>query len=122
MPRLTVAAHVITASYYPVTPLGAGSADVPFTAVDDQTDRETPLVNGKTMIYAFNSDTVARTITIKSQPDPTFNRLADITNYSVAAGKLARFGPFLTSGWGNAGKLEWDVSDPKLRVAIEQLP
>jgi len=120
MPRTTIAAQSY-AGAYPALPITPGAADVIFTATDDPTDRETPLVDGKTVIHAYNSDSVARTITIGSQVD-TYNRVGDITAYSVAAGKTAHFGPFKTLGWALAGKLNIDVSSPLLRLAVITLP
>jgi hypothetical protein len=120
MSRTTVAAQT-TAGAYPVLPYGAAAADFSLTANDGATDLTTPLVDGKTMIIAYNSDSGAHTITINSVADQ-FNRTGDVSAYSIGAGKIARFGPFRTVGWGNAGALTFDLSDPKIRVAVLTLP
>jgi len=107
---------------YPSLPLGAGAADVTFTANTDPTDRYAVIVDNKTMLLAYNTDSVDHTITIGSAAD-TFNRKGDITTYSVAAGKVACFGPFKTAGWGqNTNQLFIDVSDAKLELANITLP
>lgn len=120
MARTTISAQTFPGNY-PVLPFDAGEADLVETAVDDPTDRETPLIDGKTVVLAHNTDTVAQTITIASAAD-TFNRFGDITAYSIAAGKIARFGPFKTAGWAVSGKLNIDVSDPLVRLAVITLP
>ncbi len=120
MARTTITAQTL-AGAYPTLPIDAGTADLTETAVDDPTDRETPLVNLKTLVIAHNTDSGAHTITIGSSVD-TYNRTGDITAYSIAAGKIARFGPFQTLGWSNAGKLNIDVSDPLVRLSIITLP
>lgn len=121
MPRTVIAPVVLSGNYYPTLPLGAGAADYAETAVDDPTDRYAVIVDGKTMIHAHNTDTVARTITIGSVAD-SFQRTGDITNYSIAAGKIAHFGPFKIAGWANTGNLNIDVSDPKVRLTNITLP
>jgi hypothetical protein len=120
MARTTITSQSLLGAY-PTLPISAGGADLEFTANTDPTDRSTPIVENKTVVLAYNTDTSAHTITINSAPD-TFNREGDITAYSVAAGKVACFGPFKAAGWANAGVLEIDVSDPKLEVAVIQLP
>lgn len=120
MARTVINAQTL-AGAYPVLPYSGGAADVTETAVDDPTDRYTPVVNNKTLVIAHNTDSVARTITIASVAD-TFNRTGDITAYSIAAGKIARFGPFQTAGWANGGNLNIDVSSALVRLAVITLP
>jgi hypothetical protein len=121
MARTAITAQTLTSPYYPVLPLGAGTADLTETAVDDPTDRQTTLIDGKTVILAHNTDVGAHTITFTSVAD-SFNRTGDITAYSIAAGKIARFGPFKSSGWATSGQLLIDVSDPLVRLAVVTLP
>lgn len=121
MPRLTIAAQIIGSAFYPVLPVAGGSLDIAFTADDDQTDRQTPLVDGKTVLLATNTDSAAHTITIGSVAD-SLNRSGDITAYSIAAGKTAKLGPFKSPGWANAGQLHIDISSPLVRLAVLQLP
>jgi hypothetical protein len=121
MARTAILPTALISPYYPSLPLIAASADLLETAIDDPTDRETTLVDKKTVVLAHNTDTVARTITISSVPD-TLNRVGDITAYSIAAGKIARFGPFNTVGWASSGKLNIDVSSPLVRLSVLTLP
>lgn len=122
MSRTNIAAQSIASTYYPTLPLGAGSADIVETANDDPTDRDTALVDGKTLVLAHNTDSGAHTITFTSVVDAPFNRTGDISAYSIAAGKIAKFGPFKSAGWANSGRLQIDVSDPKIRLTVLQLP
>lgn len=109
-------------TYYPATPLDAGSADLVWTSSGDQPDREIALTtDGKLVLYAHNTDSGAQTITISGVVDDK-NRLGDITDYSIAAGKTSRFGPFARAGWANAGKLFIDLSDPLILLSAEILP
>lgn len=114
MARTVITAQTLAGSY-PALPLSGGSADITETAIDDPTDRYVALLDSKTVIFAHNSDSGAHTITIGSVADQ-YNRTGDITAYSIAAGKIARFGPFKTAGWANGGNLNIDVSDPKVRL------
>jgi len=121
MARTNIASQQLMGAYPPL-PLGATGADLMFTAIDDPVSRSTPLIDNKTVVLAFNTDVAARTITISSIAD-TQNRLGDITAYSVVAGHIASFGPFRSAGWASAGALLYiDISDPKLRLAVIQLP
>jgi hypothetical protein len=106
---------------YPTLPIASGGADLEFTANTDPTDRSTTIVENKTIVLCYNTDVAPQTVTINSAPD-TFNREGDISAYSLAAGKVAVFGPFKAAGWANAGVLEIDVSDPKLEIAVITLP
>lgn len=120
MPRLTIAAQTLPGAY-PVLPLGAGSVTLTLTGTTDQTDRETPLVDAKTVVVAYNSDTGAHTVTFTSAAD-SYNRTGDITAYSLAAKDIAMFGPFRSAGWATDGKLQIDVSDAKVQLAVMTLP
>lgn len=106
---------------YPTLPLSAGFADLSLTSTSDPTDRSTPLVDRKTMVLAYNSDSSAHTITFTSATD-TLNRKGDIAAYSMAALKISVFGPFQNIGWQTGGLLLIDVSDPKVQLAVITLP
>lgn len=120
MSRTNIAPQTLAGSY-PALPISAHAADFTETATDDPTDRVTPLVNGKTVVLAHNTNNIAGTITISSVADQ-FNRTGDITAYSIDAGKIARFGPFNSAGWASAGNLNIDVSDSTIRLTILTLP
>lgn len=106
---------------YPSLPVAATQADLLFTATDDPTSRQTVISDNKTVLLARNTDSVDQTITITSVLDSQ-NRGGDIAAYTVAAGKIAAFGPFRLTGWSNGGQLYIDVSDPKVRLAVITLP
>ena len=120
MARTAIPAFTLDGAY-PVLPYEAGAADFIQSAVDDPTDRDTPLVDSKTVVIAHNTDSAPHTITITGVVDEK-NRRGDISAYSIAAGKISRFGPFKSPGWANAGKLQIDVSDPLVRLSIITLP
>lgn len=121
MSRTTIVAQSLLGSY-PTLPIDSGGADLIFTATDDPTDRETTIVENKTLVLGYNTDSGAHTVTFTSVVDSPYNRTGDIAAYSVAAGKVAAFGPFKSAGWSHTGKLYIDVSDPTLRLAVITLP
>lgn len=122
MARYGITAQPLPNTYTPAVPLAAASADLLFTAVDDPISRSTPLVTSKTVVLAQNTDTGAHTITFTGVMD-AMNRSGDITNYSVAAGHIACFGPFQAAGFAQPGALLYiDIDDPRLRLAVLQLP
>lgn len=120
MPRTNLVAQTL-AGAYPALPLAGGSADLTWTTADIVNQNMTTLVNAKTVILARNTGAGAHTVTITSQPD-TLNRTGHITAYSLAAGKVARFGPFQTVGWANAGKLDFEADNAEVEFAVLQLP
>lgn len=123
MPRLTILSQSMLGGS-PATPLPATEADLIFTATDGPTSLQTVIVTSKTVVLAYNTDVAAHDISFASVMD-SFNRSGDISNYSVAAGKVSCFGPFQASGFaqpGTGNMLFIDISDPKLRIAVVQLP
>jgi hypothetical protein len=127
MPRTVLTAVPFpggASGFYPTLPVTPGSLAVSLTANDGPTDFETVIVDGKTFLLAHNTDTIAQTLTITSVPDAPFNRSGDIDAYSLAAGALVIVGLFKKSGWANqpGDNLFIDVSDPKLRLAVRQIP
>jgi hypothetical protein len=109
MARVLVAAQTPLASpYFPATPLGAGTATLAEQAADVALKNYAPIVTGKTYILAHNTDVGAHTVTFTSIVDAQ-NRTGDITTYSIAAGGVAWFGPFVTSpaGWSQSGNQVW---------------
>lgn len=120
MARTPIASQSFLGSY-PELPLAALEADLMFTAIDDPLSRSTPLVDSKTVVLALNTDGSSHTVTFTSVLD-SLKRDGDITNYSVAAGKIAAFGPFRSAGWAQGSNLFIDVSDAKLRLAVIRLP
>jgi hypothetical protein len=119
MARTNILAQYLIGAY-PALPLASGEADLMFTATDDPTSLYSIIVSNKTTLLAYNTDSVAHTVTIGSVADVQ-NRTGDIV-YSVAAGKVAAFGPFQTPGWSNAGNLNIDIDNAMLRLAVITLP
>lgn len=120
MARVLVAAQTPPGAY-PSFPISANSLDMDFQASDNSLGNYTPLVDNKTYVLAWNTDTGAHTITFTSAAD-TFNRTGDITSYSIGAGEIAQFGPFRTAGWSQSGQLWIDTTDVTIELAVITLP
>ena len=83
--RVLVAAQTkLTNPFYPVLQPGAGSLALGFQAADASNFNYTPLVSGKTVLFAMNTGASAYTVTVHSIKDAQ-NRTGDITSYSLAA-------------------------------------
>jgi len=109
--------------WYPSLPVTPASLAVGLTANDGPTDFETLIVEGKTFLLLINTDVIAQTLTILSVADAPFNRVGDIEAYSVPAGGIIATGLLKKSGFAQSGDmLHFDVSNPKLRVAVKQIP
>lgn len=76
----------------------AGSLTATQTAPGTASDGVSFPLDGKTLIIAHNTNAGAQTVTVDSTPDRN-GRTGDITTYSIAAGKVAFFGPFEREGW-----------------------
>jgi hypothetical protein len=113
------------ATYFPATPISAGSAKMLFAAADATNFNYTPIVSGKTYLLVYNTDTVGHTVTIHSVVDAQ-NRSGDITAYNVPAGEIHKFGPFTSSpvGWTQTSPagLWFDCSSALLFVNVETAP
>jgi hypothetical protein len=121
------AAGVSLLTSYPTLPIGSDAATPSFTSTSDVAiSRQTALIDGKTMVLAYNSGTIAHTISFTSIVD-SLNRAGDIETYSVkpasAAVPIAIFGPFKSPGWAQTGNVLFiDYSDKELQVAVLTLP
>ena len=125
MARVLIAAQTLPGAY-PTLPIAPGSRVLSFQAVDVGLGNYTPLIENKTSILVKNGHaTDAKTVTITSVVD-ALNRTGDITAYSLAAGEIARFGPFKGVGWnhgaGTTGGIWIDGSSADIKVAVETLP
>lgn len=74
---------------------------------------------GKTILFARNTAASAsHNVTITSAPD-SLGRLGDLGPYVLAAGKVARFGPFLVDpGWSTAGRLLFSADSAEVQFAV----
>jgi hypothetical protein len=125
MARTNIAAQTLplwTGGAYPTLPISGGDADITFVAADVSLGNSSALLNNKTMVLAYNTAaSAAHTITFTSAVDAQ-NRTGDITAYSIAAGKVAAFGPFKSDGWAIGGLLEIDCNHAEITLAIITLP
>jgi len=95
----------------------AGSADLDVEAGDDVNGNETDCAGGD-LIVVENTDAGAQTVSFTAAPDE-IGRSGAITDYSLAAGAVAIFGPFQSAGWRQTdGKLYIDVSDALVFVGV----
>lgn len=116
----------VNASYFPVLPLTATSADLVFTAGDSGNNNYVPIVGGKSVVLAFNAHvTTAFTLSIISVADGQ-NRSGDITSYGIAAQKVSCFGPFTTTpaGWNQTSPagLYLNPTSTNIQFAVLTLP
>lgn len=113
------------ASYFPPTPLTAGSASITLTSADTVNNNYATL-SAKQQLFVLNiHPTSTFSVTIHSVADAQ-GRTGDITSYGVAALTLASFGPFNTSpaGWAQTSPagLWFDGTSTNLQFAVVNLP
>jgi hypothetical protein len=125
---LVAAATGIPPGSYPTLQPGAGSLALAWQAADASLFQYTPLISGKTVVLAMNTDASnPYTVTIESVVDEK-NRTGDITTYSLAAitvttPVVAVFGPFLSPGWAQSGAQLWfRASNAAIKFAVITLP
>jgi hypothetical protein len=84
---------------------------------------DTEFAIGRTVLLAGNTAASAsHNVTITSAPDIQ-GRLGNIGPYVLAAGKVARFGPFvMESGWSTAGRLLFSADHAEVQFAVLTLP
>lgn len=117
MARTAITAAAIRTLVPQHTTVIAGAADLDVEAGDDVNGNETECAGGD-LVVVENTDAGAQTVTFTAAPDE-FGRAGAITDYSLAAGAVAIFGPFPTAGWRQTdGKLYIDVSDPLVFVGV----
>ena len=106
------------------TPLGAfgtysaNAADLTLTAADTVNLNQFR-ATGNNLVIAQNTNAGAQTVTITSAP--INGRTGDITTYSIGAGEIAVFGPFLgnQNGWTQSdGYIYLQASHADIKFAI----
>ncbi len=116
MARATLTAQLLGISY-PVLPIAAGSADLVWTPANVADKNDAALVAGKTILFARNVGATSHNVTVTSAID-SFNRTGDLGPYALAAGKVARFGPFLSNGWDHTGRLQFEADSTDVELAV----
>lgn len=100
----------------------AGTLTLSQTAPGTAGDGVSCPADGKTLLVAHNTNAGAQTVTISSVADRN-GRTGDITAYSIAAGRVATFGPFGREGWAQAdGKVYAAGSHTDVKFAAVRLP
>lgn len=119
MARVLVQAQTL-AGAYPALPV-TSATDLAMQAADPSLYNYTPLVSGKTVLIAQNTDSGPHNVTVSSVVDPQ-NRLGDIVEALPAAG-LHIYGPFQNPGWAQAGSQLWfAAADVTVKFAVVTLP
>lgn len=116
MARTTLTAQLLGISY-PVLPIAASSADLEWIPANIVDKNDAALVSGKTILFARNVGATPHNVTVTSAVD-SFNRTGDLGPYVLAAGKVARFGPFLSGGWDHAGRLQFEADSADVELAV----
>jgi hypothetical protein len=116
----------VGASYFPPLPLTGTCADLVFTAGDSGNNNYVPIVNGKTVVLAFNVHTTTPfSLSIISVADAQ-GRTGDITTYAIAAQTISSFGPFSSTplGWNNVSPagLYLNPTSSNVKFAVLTLP
>lgn len=129
---LVAAATNVPTGAYPALQPGAGTLALAFQAADVANKNYTPLVNGKTLLFAMNTGAAPYTVTVSSVAD-SFKRTGDITAYSLAAitgttPVIVPLGVFSSAGWltptggGTPTGLWFEASNAAVLFAVLTLP
>lgn len=107
---------------FPSLPITANALDFTFTAAGASfADGAGFILSEKEILLAYNPDSSARTITISSVADP-FNRIGDITTYSLGTGEYCVFPQFKRDGWAQTnGQLYVAASNALVQFAVLRL-
>ncbi len=121
--RKILTVQTVVACGYPTLPLTANSADFVFTAAGADYAAGMGFTHtGREIILVHNANVGTQKITVVSVPDDK-KRTGDITEYSMAAGEYAVFGPFPIEGWRQtSGLLHLLASATDVEVAVLRLP
>jgi hypothetical protein len=109
-----------------ITPIGPHPTSVSADALDfaqtASSSSDTFTITGHELLLAINTDVSARTITLTTVVDP-YNRVNDVTAYSVGAGETAGFWFGSTVGWRNgSGKVTISASNAALKWSVVRIP
>jgi hypothetical protein len=116
MARTAIAAQVPKGPFISGQP-AAGALDVAETAAD-VANGNLFIASGADFLIVHNTDVGAQNFSISSMPDG-FGRSQDVTNYSVAAGKISVFSLRDTRGWMQAdGNIYINAASANVKFAI----
>lgn len=109
--------HTPLAKHDTIINLAAGAADLTFLAAN-VANKEQVQHTGKEVILAWNTGATGHTVTISSVEDP-YGRAEDMGPYTLAAGAIARFGPYSDVGWRQAdGNLYFEANHAEVKFAV----
>lgn len=101
---------------------GAGLAELTMDAAD-VSNKNQFVASSRDLVIVRNSGGSAYTVTITSSADPTFRRTGDIETYSIPAGEVHVFGPFVRPGWLQAdGYVYLEASNASILFGVIALP
>lgn len=97
----------------------AGVAGIYMQAMDAVNGNQVTL-EGNDLVIVENEDAAAQTITMHPTPNYPYNRTEDDPDeYSIGAGEVAVFGPFLNMGWKqDDGKLYITGTSANLMIGV----
>ena len=119
MARATVTRTTLLGPYPTLQP-AANALDVAMTAADI-TNLNQILLDGPILLLAQNTDSVDRTVTITSAPDPQ-KRSGDITTYNLSADEILALKIDQTAGWVQSdGYLYLQASNAAVKLGAIRL-
>jgi hypothetical protein len=116
MARTAIAAQIPKGPFIQGQP-AAGALDLVETA-GDVANGNSFVASGMDFLVVHNTDVGAQTFSISSMPD-AFGRSQDVTNYSMAAGKISVFNLRDTRGWIQAdGNIYINAGNANIKFAV----
>lgn len=102
---------------YPTLPVAANAMDAAMAAADT-VNKNQVLLDTTGYVIAQNTDTVDRTVTITSSPDPQ-KRSGDIGPYTLSADEIAIFHIDQVAGWVQSdGYLYLEASNAAVKLGF----
>jgi len=113
--------HTPKAVHNTLIDLAALAADLNFVAAD-VANKDQVAHTGKEVVLAWNTGATDHTVTITSVEDP-YGRIEHMGPYTIATGKIARFGPYANLGWHQTdGKLYFEANHAEIKFAVLLVP
>jgi hypothetical protein len=101
--------------------VAAGALDLVWTAAD-VANKHQLTATGRDILLVWNTDASAHNFTLTSVADKQ-NRTGDVTNYSLAAGKVAAYKFDDLTGWAQAdGSIYFEADNALVKFAVISVP
>ena len=119
MPRVAIAGQRPKGPHPGV--VAAGALDLVWTAAD-VANKHSLVASGRDVLLVWNTDVSSHNFTLTSIADKQ-NRTGDITNYALAAGKIAAYKFDDLTGWAQAdGTILFEADNALVKFAVLTLP